>query len=77
MRENKNNTVLKHIAAITSQNKMDVMAVMFSRVGHTHGSLGALAAIMSYHMMISLCVKYVCLLHSVTKTSYLVFLQLL
>lgn len=43
VRENKNNTVLKHLANVVSQGKADLAALMFSRVGHTHNSLGVLA----------------------------------
>ena len=43
VRENKNNTVLKHLAHLVSEGKADMSALLFSRVGHTHCALGVLA----------------------------------
>lgn len=40
VRENKNNTVLKWACYMVAAGKLDLCSALFSRVGHTHGSLG-------------------------------------
>lgn len=40
-RENKNNYLLRHLAGMVSRNKFRFVGYNFSRVGHTHGILGA------------------------------------
>ena len=44
VRENKNNGCLKMMALLLAKSKMDFVSVLFPRVGHSHGSLGAFDA---------------------------------
>ena len=43
VKEGKNNTVLKALSFALLQRGLEFTALMMSRVGHTHNSLGALA----------------------------------
>lgn len=41
VRETKNNGCLKMMALLLAKNKMDFAGLLFPRVGHSHGALGA------------------------------------
>ena len=56
-RENKNNSTLKFLCWILLQKGFEITGILFGRVGHTHGSLGSLAAM-----------NDMCLLFAVTFT---------
>ena len=43
VRENKNNTILKLLSWLLLQKGMECTGILFGRVGHTHGPLGALS----------------------------------